>query len=84
MQRPRRKVRSAAMKTQRWHADATPDCCSSHARPRRHVNCASRVPGRPEPAGLVYSERGMLVLPWANLARLRVVEVVKGDVKPRS
>jgi len=32
----------------------------------------------------VYSERGMLVLPWPNLARLRVVEVVKGDVKPRS
>ena len=26
----------------------------------------------------------MLVLPWPNLARLRVVEVVKGDVKPRS
>ena len=43
-----------------------------------------RLPGRPEPAGLVYSERGMLVLPQPNLARLRVVEVVKGDVKPRS
>ncbi len=26
----------------------------------------------------------MLVLPRHNLARLRVVEVVKGDVKPRS
>lgn len=43
-----------------------------------------RVLARPEPAGLVYSERGMLVLPQPNLARLRVVEVVKGDLKPRS